>query len=152
MCMLAILHQETGVAYLRNSPLSPRGRPSASLLDRGFKRVGKGPNVVYKSIAVSLSSSTTFLCQLPALLAILGLASACICTIAALGHPGPNFPLAATEGFLCSAGLRIFAPIRSFNRGCHPFSSFGNLILAWADVSFQLVSPSPIRPLLDSRM
>ena len=112
----------------------------------------RGPNDVYKSIAVSLSTSTTFLCQLPALLAILGLASACICTSAALGHPGSNFPPAATEGFLCSAGLRIFAPIRLFNRGCHPFSSFRNLILAWADASFQLVSPSPIRPLLGSRM
>jgi hypothetical protein len=36
--MLAILHQETVVAYSRNWPPSLHGRPSASLLDRGFKR------------------------------------------------------------------------------------------------------------------
>jgi hypothetical protein len=36
--MLAILHQETAVAYSRNWPPSLRGCPSASLLDRGFKQ------------------------------------------------------------------------------------------------------------------
>ena len=41
--MLAIPHQETGVAYSRNWPPSLRGRPSASLLDRGFKRVAGAP-------------------------------------------------------------------------------------------------------------
>jgi hypothetical protein len=80
MYMLAILYQETGVAYLYNSPPSLCGHPSTLLLDRGFKQVGKGLNIVYKSIAVSPSTSTTFLCQLPALLAILGLALAYICT------------------------------------------------------------------------
>jgi hypothetical protein len=150
--MLAILHQETGVVYLCNSLPSLRSCPSASLLDHSFKQVGRGLNVVYKSIAVSLLTSTTFLCQLLTLLAILGLASACIHTSAALGPPGPNFPPAATEGFLCSAGLRIFTPIHSFNRGCHPLSSFGNLIIAWADMSFQFVLPSPICPLLGSHM
>lgn len=110
MCMLVIPHQETGVAYSRNSPPSSRGRPSASLLDRGFKRVGRGPNVVYKSIAVSPSTSTAFLSQLPALLAIVALSRRTSSASAALDYPGRNFPSAASEGFLCCAGLRFVAP------------------------------------------
>jgi hypothetical protein len=40
----------------------------------------------------------------------------------------------------CASGLEISTLIRPFNRGSHPFSSFGNLTLAQADASFQLVS------------
>jgi hypothetical protein len=60
MYVLAILHRETGVACSRNSSPSSRGRPSLSLLDHGFKRVSRGRNVVYKSIAVSPSTLTAF--------------------------------------------------------------------------------------------
>jgi hypothetical protein len=51
------------------------------------------------------------------------------------------------RAFCASAVSKSPLSIRPFNRGSHPFSSFGNLILAQADASFQLVSALPIYPL-----
>jgi hypothetical protein len=66
--MLAILYQETGVAYSCNSPPSLRGRPSASLLDRGFKRVAGVPTtyinlLLFLSRLQLLSSANFLLCS-----------------------------------------------------------------------------------------
>jgi hypothetical protein len=54
---------------------------------------------MYKSLAVSPSTSTAFLCQLHALLAILVLALACICTSAAFDYPSRNPPLLLVKAF-----------------------------------------------------
>ena len=148
-------HRETGVACSRNSLPSPPGRPSPSLLHRAFSEP--------TGVATSGINPSLFLPRLPlppsclpvpslALLAILGLAPVCIHTSAALGHPGRNCPPLFSAGFLRFDGLEISTPIRPFNRGSHPFSSFGILILAQADVSFQLVSALPILPLLGNYM
>ena len=69
-------------------------------------------------------------------LAILSLASVSMHTSAALDHPGRN---SRRAGFLCFDSLKISTPIRPFSRRSHPFSSFRNLTLVQADVSFQLV-------------
>jgi len=111
MCVLVNLHLETGVAYSRNSPPSPRGRPSALLLDRALSELARGHNVMYKSIAVSPLTSTASLFsiyQLPLCLRS-SLASVCFHTSAALGHPHLNF-LPLLIGFLRSCGLKIPSP------------------------------------------
>jgi hypothetical protein len=108
--MLAILHQETGVAYSRNSLPSPRGRPSVSLLDRGFKRVvGVPTTCINPSLFLSrlqlLSSANFLLCSRYSVLPRPVSAPApLLVTLVAIPPP------AASEGFLCSAGLRIVAP------------------------------------------
>jgi hypothetical protein len=79
MCVLVILHLETGVAYSRNSLPSLRGRPSASLLDRGLsERAGVLKSCINPSpflLRLQLPPSSLPVLA-PALLAILGLASA----------------------------------------------------------------------------
>ena len=137
-------HQETGVACSRNSPPSLPGRPSLSLLHRAFSdptgvaTSGINPSLFLPRLQLPPSC---LLVPAPALLAILGLASVSIRTGAALGYPGRNSLPLFSAGFLCFGGLEIpLQSIRPFNRESHPFSSFGNLILAWADASFQLVS------------
>jgi hypothetical protein len=137
-------HQETRVACSRNSPPSPPGRPSLSLLERTLSEQAGGPNVMYKSSLFSLRLQPPLSLPTPTLLAILGLALVGIHTSAAWS-PWSQFPALDSlplfsAGFLCFGGLEISTPIRLFNRGSHPFSSFGNLILVQADASFQLVS------------
>jgi hypothetical protein len=78
---------------------------------------------------------------------IIGPASVCIYTGAALGHPGRNF-----SPLLAPAVSKSSLLIRLFNRGSHPFTLFENMILAWADASFQLVSVLPIYNLLGNYM
>ena len=143
MYVLVILHLETGVVYSRNSLPSPRGRPSALLLER--------------VVSTSCINSSLFSLRLqllasllaPALLTILKLALVCVQTCATLAHPGRNFsPLLVKAPTNLNSSLLI----RSFNRESHPLSSFRNLILAWADVSFQLVSALPIYPLQGNYM
>jgi hypothetical protein len=136
-------HQETGVAWSRNSPPSPPGRPSPSLLYRAFSEPTR--------VATSCINLSLFLPWLqlppsclpvpaPALLAILGPALVGIYASAALGYPGRNFLPLFSAGFLRFSSVEISTPIRLFNRRSYPFSLFGNLILAQADASFQLVS------------
>jgi hypothetical protein len=82
----------------------------------------------------------------PALLVILGLALVYIHTNAAPGRPGRNFiPL-------CLPALKSSLLILSFNQWISSSSSFGNLILAWADAPFRLVSAPPIHLLRSNYM
>jgi len=106
---------------------------------------------MYKSIVVSPSTSTaSFLSACTSARSARALVG--IHTSAALSHPGRNFAPLFSAGFLRFSGLEISTLIRPFNRGSHPFSSFGNLIPAQADVSFQLVSALPIHRLLGNYM
>jgi hypothetical protein len=118
---------------------SLRGRPSPSLLEQTLSEPAGGPNVMYKSIAVSIVFPLLCHYQLPLCSRSSALPRSAS-THAALGRPGRNSTPLFSAGFLCFGGLEISTPIRPFNRVSHPFSSFGNLILAWADASFQLVS------------
>jgi hypothetical protein len=131
--------------------LSPRGRPSPSLLERTLSEQAGGPNVVYKSIAVfpstSTSSATTSSYSARDPRPCLGLHPRTPPLVTLVAISAPLF----SAGFLCF-GLEISTPIRLFNRGSYLFSSFGNLILAQADASFQLVSVLPIYPLLGNCM
>jgi hypothetical protein len=88
---MVILHPETGIAYSRNSLPSPRGRPSALLLDRALSERAGGLNVMYKSIAVFLRLQLPASLLALALLTILRLALVCVQTSAALAHPSRNF-------------------------------------------------------------
>jgi hypothetical protein len=133
--MLVILHQETGVACSRNSPPSPPGRPSALLLHCASSEPTGVVTVRYKSIAVSLSTSTAPLW--PACTSARSArdprpSSVSVHTSAALGHPGRNSPPLSSAGFLrCgkSRNLEVSTPIRPFSRGSRLFPSFGSLIL-----------------------
>ena len=62
------------------------------------------------------------------LLVIFGIASVCIPTGAALGHPGRNFIPLLVRASCAPSVSKSSLSIRSF-------SSFENLILAWADAS-----------------
>ena len=134
--MWEILHQETGVACSRNSLSSPPGRPSPSLLQHASSEptgvATSGVNLSLFLPRLQLLRSALFSLTLLGLtqLAILGLASVSVHTSAALGHPGRNSRPLFSAGFLHFGGLEISTLIRLFNRGSHPFSSFGNLILA----------------------
>ncbi len=148
--MLMILHPETGVACSRNSPLSLRGRLSASLLHHALSEP--------TGVATSCINPSLFLLRLRLLRSALfppNSHQVLLCsrssalprpasTDAALGHPGRSSPPLFSACFLCFGGLEISTPIRRFNRGSRLFSLFGNLILVQADASFQLVSELPI--------
>jgi hypothetical protein len=105
MCVLVIPNLETGVAYSRNSPPSPRGRPSSSLLDRVLSELA---GVLALCINPSLFLRLQLLCAtlypltLPALLAVLGLASALVTLVVVSTPP-------ASKSFLCSVALETFA-------------------------------------------
>jgi hypothetical protein len=120
------LHQETGVACSRNSPLSQHGRPSPSLLERTLSEQAGGPNVIYKSSLFSLRLQPPLSLPAPTLLAILSLALVGIHTSAALGHPSRNSLPLFSAGFLCFGSLEISTPIRPFNHGSRLFSLFAN--------------------------
>ena len=102
---------------------------------------------MYKLSLFSLRLQPPLSLPAPTLLAILSLDLVGIHTSAALGHPSCNFLPLFSAGFLRFGGLKISTLIRPFNRGSHPFSSFGNLTPAQADVSFQLVLALPIHHL-----
>jgi hypothetical protein len=131
------------------------GRPSASLLDLALSERAGGPNVIYKSIAISPSTSTSSLFSITTSSRstrdprpCLGLypQTPLLVTLVAISRP------CLGRAFYTSAVSKSPLPIHSFNRGSHPFSSFGNLILAQANVSSQLVSALPIHPLLGNYM
>jgi hypothetical protein len=128
--MLAIPHQETGVAYSRNSLPSPRGRPSASLLDRGFKRaVGVPTTCINPSLFLSrlqlLSSANFPLCSRSSVLPRPASAPApLLVTLVAIP------PLLLLKAFCAPPVSESSLPYACSVVGCHPFSSLGNLILA----------------------
>ena len=117
MCVLVILNLETGVAYSRNSPPSPRGRPSSSLLDRvlselaGVLTLCINPSLFLR---LQLLCSTLYPLTLPALLAVLGLASALV-TLVVVSTP------LLVRAFYAPSLSKLSLSIRSFN-GWVPFS------------------------------
>jgi hypothetical protein len=131
--MWEILHRESGVAESRNSLLSPRGRPSPSLLERTLSELAG-----VLTLCINLSLFSTFDFDLPLstsyyqlLLCSRSLAlPRPVSAHAALGCLGRNSASLFSVGFLYFGGLKISIPILLFNRGSYPFSSFGNLILA----------------------
>ena len=120
--------RETGVACSRNSPPSLPSHPSPSLLHRAFSEpTGVATSCINPSLFPS-TSTASFLSACTSARSARALVG--IHTSAALGHPGRNLAPLFSAGFLRFGGLEISTPIRPFNRGSHPFSSFGNLILA----------------------
>jgi hypothetical protein len=132
-----------GVAYSRNWLLGPRGRPSPSLLDRTLSEPAGVPTSVIIHRCFSLNFTASLFSVPPIFTSscsacIFGIASVCIPTGAALSHPGRNFIPLLLRASCTPSVLKSSLSI-------HSFSLFENLILAWADASFQLVSALPIR-------
>src|SRR5436190_14719891 len=117
------------MAYSRNWLPSQRGHPSPSLLERTRSELAGGSNVTYKSIAIFPSTfplfpSSTSIYSARNSQHYLGLhiRAPLLATLVSFVVP------CLAQAFCGRQPSRSLFLIRLFNRGPHPFSSFGNLI------------------------